>query len=82
MTEEVRIPVEMSQDGRHAFTLTSDPEHGAHAPLFNSSMAAAAAAATAAAANEAEVEAAVLKGMAEAKAALAEELRAAAKAAN
>ena len=37
---------------------------------------------TAAAATEAEVEAAVLKGMAEAKAALAEELRAAAKAAN
>ena len=82
LTEEVRVPVDMATDGRHAFTLTSDPEHGAHAPLFNSSMAAAAAAATAAAATEAEVEAAVLKGMAEAKAALAEELRAAAKAAN
>jgi len=78
LTEEVRVPVEMAPEGRHAFTLTSDPEHGAHAPLFRSSMAAAAGLA----ATEAEVEAAVLKGMAEAKAALAEELRAAAKAAN
>ena len=80
--EEVRVPVEMELDGHHAFRLASDvdeSESGALASAFGESSLERTL--REAAATEAEVEAAVLRGMAEAKARVAEELRAAANAA-
>lgn len=77
--DEVRVPVEMELDGRHAFRLVSDVDESELASAFGESPLERTL--REAAATEAEVEAAVLQGMAEAKARVAEELRAAANAA-
>ena len=77
--EEVRVPVEMELDGHHAFRLASDVDESELASAFGESSLERTL--REAAATEAEVEAAVLRGMAEAKARVAEELRAAANAA-
>lgn len=77
--EEVRVPVEMELDGYHAFRLASDVDESELASAFGESSLERTL--REAAATEAEVEAAVLRGMAEAKARVAEELRAAANAA-
>ena len=102
MFEEVRVPAEMTMNGRHGFQLASDEEdfdhlsgiseeEGEEQPLLSlvdgseavrgslfAGVPSPLAAAAAARATSAEVEAAVLRGLADAKARVAEELRAAA----
>ena len=73
--EEMRIPVDMAMDGHHAFRLWSDDDEDDDDAAPGSTLQRVA---REAAATEAEIEAAVRRGLSDAKARVAEELRTAA----